>query len=1002
MNQESQNDSSKKSFKETLNLPHTDFPIRANAKVDDPLMIERWTAEHLFTRSFEHNKGAEKFILHDGPPYANGNIHLGHAYNKILKDIVCKARRMAGFQVPVTPGWDCHGLPIEKKVTQEKPDLDRISLMKACREYANHWIDKQREQFKKLGVLMNWDHPYSTMSKSYEASVVKAFGILVGNDFIERKNKTVPWCPHDQTVLAAAEIEYKDKKDPSVYVLFPLRASMQQQVFPDISQTINLLVWTTTPWTLPLNRAVLVRPHAQYQLLSINKTLCIVGAAMADKVCALVGAEKVVLREFSAECLTGMFVEHPFINRESPVLFDDSVGLDEGTACVHCAPGCGPTDYEVGIKNGLEIYSPITPDGRYSKGIEPKELEGMLVSDGQFWVIKRLALGRSGDLASSFGESTSNESANSSEAKKNEGPKGALFYKANITHSYPHCWRCYNPLIFRATPQWFFNLDHKNVKNRAVDATTTMNFIPEHGRNSLKATIENRWEWCLSRQRVWGVPIPALLCPGCNYVYTSKEFIDRVASGVKKEGIEYWAHVDVQELSQDSTCPSCDQKLAKETDIIDVWFESGVSHFAVLYGNEQLAFPADLYLEGVDQHRAWFQSSLLTSLVLENEPCTKGIMTHGYTVDAKGQKMSKSLGNVVAPEDIINQLGTDGLRLWVASVGNDSDPSVSDVLLRNVAEVYRKIRNTSRFLLSNLYDFDSAKDLLPVDELLALDHYALMQLYKVNVFIRAKYDVADFTAIFHAFADYCSVELSSFYLDIIKDRLYVERADGKKRRSAQTVCWYILDSLTRLMAPILSFTAEQLSDYYQKGKSVSIHLQDFPAVDKLKELCCPESEPIWPGIARVSSGQIAYLNYDLKQQNKALATDVQWATLKEIRTALLKAIEIEREKGIIKHSLEAQITMYLAHDTDEYKILEDFRSQLSKRKEDFLEFFKEFLIVSQFSYAQNDKDLHKSELRGLYVRVEHAAGAKCPRCWQWDTVTNPDGLCRRCTEILGQ
>jgi isoleucyl-tRNA synthetase len=963
---------SKKSFKDTLNLPRTDFSIRADAKVEDPALVKWWEEQDLFLKSFEHNKGAHKFILHDGPPYANGNIHLGHAYNKILKDIVCKARRMAGYHVPVTPGWDCHGLPIELKVTQEKPGLDRLELMRACRDYAAYWIDKQRTEFKRLGVLMNWDHPYITMSACYEAWAVESFGILVGKGFIDRKNKTVPWCYHDQTVLATAEIEYKDRKDPSLYVLFKLRAQKQKELFPEIEQPINLLVWTTTPWTLPLNRAVLLRPKAPYQLLSINNTLCIVGKAVADKVCAHIGVEKIVLQEFTAECLTGLFVEHPFIDRESPVILDDSVGVEEGTAVVHCAPGCGPTDYEVGIKNNLEIYSPITADGRYDEAIEPAELKGMLVTDGQIWVIKRLAALQK------------------------------FLFKTTINHSYPHCWRCYNPLIFRATPQWFFNLDEQNIKNRALAEIETIEFIPEHGRNFLKATVENRWEWCLSRQRVWGVPIPALLCKTCEYPYTSKDFIEKVANGIRKEGIEYWARVSVQDLlTEQLVCPTCNSsEFIKETDILDVWFDAGISHYAVLYKNPELAFPADLYLEGVDQHRGWFQSSLLTSLVLEGEPAMRAIMTHGYTVDAKGQKMSKSLGNVVAPQDIIDQVGTDGLRLWVASVGHESDPSVSEMLLRNIAEVYRKIRNTSRFLLSNLYDFDITKDKVAAHELLALDHYALVQLYKVNSYILSKYAVADFTAVFHAFADYCTVELSSFYLDIIKDRLYVEKADGTKRRSAQTACWFILDTLTRLMAPILSFTAERLSDYAQKDKKESIHLQSFADHTELKKLCCPETEPLWPGMPRARTGHATFINYDLEQHNKDLASDIQWAALKEVRSALLKAIEIEREKGLIKHSLEAKVSLFIDSDREENKILQDFFTTLKKRGEDPAEFFKELLIVSQFTFATNKNHLVPTVLDGVYALVEKADGIKCPRCWQYDTITNEDGLCRRCTPIV--
>lgn len=953
MTHEEQHGVKAKSFKETLNLPHTDFPIRADAKVEDPALIKRWTSEDLFRLSFEHNTGAEKFILHDGPPYANGPIHLGHAYNKILKDIVCKARRMAGYQVPVTPGWDCHGLPIELKVAQENPGLEPIDFMHACRAYARNWINVQRESFKQLGVLMDWDRPYITMDPTYEATIVRAFGILVKQGFIERKNKTVPWCPTDRTVLATAEIEYKDRKDPSIYVTFKLTQDSQKALFPKITEPISLLVWTTTPWTLPLNRAVMVKPGAAYQVLRVKDQLVIVGTQTADKLCSLMQIEKQVITDFNANILAGQWVEHPFIeNQKSPLLFDDSVGLDEGTACVHCAPGCGPIDYEIGVKNNLEIYSPITPDGKYTSEIKPQELSGMLVTDGQIWVIKQLA------------------------------QRGNLLFKNSITHSYPHCWRCHNGLIFRATPQWFFDLDKQDVKKQALSALQEINFIPSQGKNFLKATVENRWEWCLSRQRVWGAPIPALLCKNCDYAFTDQQFIDTIAHGIEKNGIEYWYQVKLDEIiAEKQVCPRCNKAdWKKEFDILDVWFDAGVSHYAVLYHNAQLSFPADLYLEGVDQHRGWFQSSLLTSLVLEKKACTKGIMTHGYTVDARGQKMSKSLGNVVAPEDIIKQIGTDGLRLWVSSVGFDKDPSVSDVLLRNIAEVYRKIRNTCRFLLSNLYDFNYQTDALESAQLLPLDRYALMKLYHLNEQIQASYGRSDFTEVFHALTDYCTVELSAFYLDISKDRLYVEQASGIKRKSAQTVYWHILDVITRLMAPIMSFSAEYVTDYSQRDKRRSIHLQNFVTTEALRDFCWPKN------------------SFPISEKEYAQ----QWEELKHIRSITLKALETEREKGVIKHSLEAKITLFINFASKRYSTLNPFFAQLAYHKMLPADFFKEFAIVSQVELVNKPDNLMQTADPDIFITVGHALGVKCPRCWQWEVTADPDGLDKRCQEVLAQ
>lgn len=936
----------KKSFKESLNLPRTDFTMRADFKITDPLMIERWVSQDLFHKSFICNIPNQKYILHDGPPYANGNIHLGHAYNKILKDIVGKSHRMAGYHVPITPGWDCHGLPIEQKVTQERkdsglPPYDAVALKKACRDYANNWINIQRKSFKQLGVLMDWDNPYITMSPQYEAATVEAFGQLVKGNFIERKNKTVPWCFHDETVLAAAEIEYKDRKDPSIYVLFELEKSSSINLF-GLNQDISLIIWTTTPWTLPLNEAVLVKPNSLYSLVEVNnKSYYLVGSEIAKKLGDLLEADVKIIKEFNSNILANVKAIQPYMGKIVPLIFDESVGLDEGTAFVHCAPGCGPIDYEIGVKNNLPIFSPISSDGRYSDEIGNPELVGMSVTDGQIWMIKKL-----------------------DQEKK-------LLLKKTIVHSYPHCWRCHQGLIFRATPQWFFNLNHNSVKDQAIKTIDNINFIPANGRSFLKATVSSRWEWCLSRQRAWGVPIPALICNICSYSYLTEELVNKVAKGIREYGIEYWDTVDIHSLIDVSTiCPQCkSHDFKKEKDILDVWFDSGVSHYAVLHNNPELKFPADIYVEGVDQHRGWFQSSLLTSLVLEQEPCTTTFMTHGYTVDAKGQKMSKSLGNITVPEDIIQKIGTDGLRLWVATIGSASDPIVSESLLTNVAEVYRKIRNTCRFLLSNLYDFDINHDKIEYNDLLFIDQYALITADKINKQLIQNYLESDFTVVFHKLADYCSVELSSFYLDVVKDRLYTDLANGHQRRSAQTVLFYILDSLTKLIAPIMSITAEYITDYSQKNKSESIHLQQFNHLGRLANI-------------PVSSEKDALL----------------WELLKEIRNAVLKAIEIKREQGIIKLSLEAHVTIFINLENPKFQVLDQFFRNTGK--EELKSFLKEFFIVSQLTILDNSLNLELSSDKAIYIKVEHASGNKCPRCWQWNTNGNIDSLCYRCEQII--
>lgn len=934
------------SFKDTLNLPRTDFPIRPNRAQEEPAMLQRWQEEEIYRLAFECNKGAQKFVLHDGPPYTNGHMHLGHAYNNVLKDMLTKSRRMTGMHVPVQPGWDCHGLPIEHKVSAENPGLSRLEMIKKCRAYAEHWLNVQREERKKLGVLMDWDRPYYTMAYQYEAAILRAFGVFAEKGFIQKKMKTVPWCLHCQTVLAQAEIDYKERKDPSIHVLFTLSVADSRKLLgKEIEHPISLLVWTTTPWTLPLNRAVAMRPDTSYSICESDKGLVLLGTALVQKVAQATQSTLNEIARISSEALSDVQVAHPFVpGLRVPVILDDMVTLEDGTACVHCAPGCGQSDYEAGLKNNLEIFSAVSPAGIYTHGIKPVELEGKSVLDGQGWVIGKLE------------------------------ELGTLYYKSSLRHQYPHCWRCRNGLIFRATSQWFCDLSAHNLKERALAELNEMNFIPAASGNSLRATLDGRLEWCLSRQRTWGVPIPAVRCESCDHSHLVPSVVDAVVQGIEREGVEFWHRAELQALLPAGfMCAYCDGvSFEKEHDILDVWFDSGVSHYAVLRANSELSFPADVYLEGRDQARGWFQSSLLTAMVLEGRTCTKAIITHGYTVDEKGQKMSKSLGNGVEPQEIIEKIGIDGLRLWVASINYENDAVVSTTLISNVAEVFRKIRNTARFLISNLYDFNPEHDLMPVQELLFIDRYALGRLYQFEQEVRQAYERVDFTAVYHLLADYCSTELSALYLDVIKDRLYVEKADGRERRSAQTVCYYILDVMTRLMAPVMSFTSEQLSDLYQHNKDRSIHLQQFATVAPLWKVL----EPNW--------------------------SEESWSRLFATRSAILKSIELLRAQGVIKHPLEASIKIaFDAADVANKPLLELFE-KIAAAGQTVESFMKELCVVSSFEIVEQSQiaQWSTSELAGVAIAVERVAGVKCPRCWQYNQDDREHGLCVRCSAIV--
>lgn len=910
----------KVSYKHTLNLPTTSFSIRANAAEKESLYRTQW-AQGIEEQSFTPQH--PDFVLHDGPPYANGDLHLGHALNKVLKDIMVRVARLSGKTVSYAPGWDCHGLPIEIKVAAEHGSelrtTDPVAFKKLCRAYAKKWCETQEKQFKEFGVWAEWNRRYITMDPTYEADILRSLATFIEKGHIERKGKTVPWCFHCETVLANAEIEYADRKDPSCYILFQAVGKKHNNL------SLSFLIWTTTPWTIPLNRAVVLHPNAQYAVVQLDdERAAIVGADLVGKLRGVLDRELPVLTTIHSSELVGLQAQHPLVSDlQVPIISDDGVSTSDGTACLHSAPGCGPEDYLMGIKNGLEIYSPLGPDGRYTDGIDPAELNGEKITDGQWWVLKQL--------------------------KKS----GALLHKASLKHSFPHCWRCRNGLMFRATDQWFCNLNKNNLVTRAQKSLENIRFVPLWGQSRLHSFLENRTEWCISRQRSWGVPIPALFDTTTDTAYTSAHFVRAIADRVAQSGIEYWDTVTIAQLRADDLLPAAlielsDEQITKETDILDVWFDSGVSHAAVI-GARDGVLPVDMYLEGSDQHRGWFQSSLLSSMVLHDAAPMQTILTHGFVVDAKGHKMSKSLGNAVDPQKVVKKYGADVLRLWVASVDYERDMPISPQMLDQVAESYRKIRNTCRFLLSNLYDFTPA-DAVAYDQLPLLDRYAIEHVNQLNEQVQKLYASYSFAQVVQALTRYCTVDLSAHYLDISKDCLYVEGAKSPARRSAQTAQYHIIETLLRLMAPLLVYTAEDVyANLPYERTADSVHLTTFVA-------------------PRTSDATLADL----------------FAELAPVRETILRAIESQRATGAIKHSLEAALAVMFP---------KNLLGRLEKALRDMTldAFVKQWCIVSRATVTVGDQ---------LNAQAQPAGGVKCPRCWHWTSSEHADGLCGRCESVV--
>ncbi len=925
-------------YKQTLNLPKTRFPMKANLPKREPEQLKAWEASHLYQQIRQASQGRERFVLHDGPPYANGHIHIGTALNKVLKDFIVRSRQMAGFDAPYVPGWDCHGLPIEHNVDKELGDrkltMSQAEVRRHCRRYAEKFIDIQRDEFKRLGVIGEWENPYLTMNYRYEAVIAKECGKFALDGSLFRSKKPIYWCCSCHTALAEAEIEYADEGSPSIYVRFPL---LDDLGLPALSgKDLYVVIWTTTPWTLPANLAIALHPDFQYVAVESGDQVLILAKELVQSCMSAFGmADYQIIAELSPRDLEHKHCRHPLYERESLIVLGPHVTLEAGTGCVHTAPGHGREDYEVGLEYGLDAFSPLDDQGCFT--------EQAPIFTGQFVFDANPAITRT--------------------LKEN----GALLAEESIRHSYPHCWRCKQPVIFRATPQWFISMDQTGLRQKALKEIDRVQWIPKWGRERIYGMIENRPDWCVSRQRAWGVPITVFYCADCGELVVNEGTVNHVYELFKTHGADIWTEWPANDLVPEGTvCYRCGSRnFEKETDILDVWFDSGVSHAAVLEAREYLKWPADLYLEGSDQHRGWFHSSLLTAVGTRGQAPYDGVLTHGFVVDEQGRKMSKSVGNVIAPKEVIEKYGAEILRLWVAAADYRDDIRISDNILKQLSDAYRRIRNTCRFILGNLADFDPQTHQVPYDQLRDLDKFVLHRLQWLLQKGAQAYDRYEFHVLYHALYNYCTVDLSAFYLDILKDRLYTSPPDSPDRRQAQTVIHTILDAMTRMMAPILPFTAEEVWAHMpaQSDKAASIHLTLLPSVR-------PEYQD--PELAR------------------------RWETMLAVRGEVAKALEAARAEKQIGHSLDASVT--LAASGEIFTVLQQYADQL-----------RDILIVSQAKLVEG-ADLEgaypHTELAGLAVAVAPTDSAKCDRCWVRDPSVGADGdhptVCRRCLDKLEQ
>lgn len=925
-------------YSKTLNLPETEFPMRAGLPEREPEFLKYWEENKIYEKKQELHAGHKKFVLHDGPPYANGKIHMGTALNKILKDIIMKYKYAQGFDTPYVPGWDTHGMPIEhaaiKNLGLNRHELDTLVLRKECHDYALKWIDEQRTDFKRLGVLGDWDHPYITMTHDYEAVQIHVFGEMAKKGYIYKGKKAVYWCPHCETALAEAEIEYGEEKSPAIFVKMPL--VKDNGMLPEAAQgkPAYIVIWTTTPWTMPANVAIALHPDFEYAWVECEGEILFMAKEMLEavgKVCKkdlsnIIGTCKGKDMEY-AEC------RHPFetIDRKSLVVLADYVTLEAGTGCVHTAPGHGADDFETGVRYNLPIICPVDGSGKLTAEAGA-DFAGMFVFDANVPIIKYLAgLNR-------------------------------LFGKENIRHQYAHCWRCKNPIIYRATEQWFASVD--GFREEALNAIANdVQWIPSWGEARIHNMVADRHDWCISRQRVWGVPIPIFYCEDCNEHLVNDDTINAVADLFAKEGSDaWWAHSAEEILPQGTKCPKCGgTHFRKESDIMDVWFDSGSSHAAVCKTRPELAWPADMYLEGSDQHRGWFQSSLLTSVATEGKAPYRAVLTHGYVVDGEGRKMSKSVGNTVAPQEVIAQYGADIIRLWAASSDYKADIRISKEILKQLSEVYRKIRNTIRYILGNTNDFNYETDKVEFKDMLELDRWALMHMQLLKKEVSAAYESYDFHVLYHAIHNFCSVEMSSYYLDILKDRLYAYKADSFERRSAQTAMYEIMLDLVVMIAPVLSFTMEEVWQFMKKPASMPESVFMMP----------------WP---------------ECKEEYIDEALESKWDNFIDIRSEITRVLEGARRAKTIGHSLDAKVELHATGEA--LAILRSVEGDLAT-----------LLIVSQAKLVEGlAGGVEATGREDLKVTVQAAEGEKCERCWIYSDTVGKDAehptVCARCAAAL--
>ncbi len=1000
-------------LKDTLNLPRTDFPMKGNLAQLEPRMLERWTAERTYELLLAKNASAPKYVFHDGPPYANGHLHVGHALNKTLKDIVVKYRNMAGQLCVFIPGWDTHGLPIEQAVEKrlkekkiDKRTLSREQLLEKCREYAEEFIGIQQAEFARLGVFALWAERYKTLSFDYEAQEIRELATFARKGSLYRRKKPVYFCITDQTALAEAEVEYDDHESPSIYVAMQAQGDLAAKWPWLAGKKVSFVIWTTTPWTLPANLAVAVHPKLEYAFYELDGRVLVIARELLSRVLAEVAPAELsvkavplpsgsvegaalahparILGYASGQELEGLQYRHPFYDRVSPVILGDHVTLDAGTGLVHTAPGHGQEDYAVGLTYKLDIYNPVKFDGRYDDSVGPL-LAGKKVFEANPVVVDLLV------------------------------EKGALLNKKgdSVKHSYPHCWRCHNPVVFLATNQWFISLEHEGLRKKALEAIDRVEWIPKWGRERIYSMLENRPDWCISRQRAWGVPIPMALCEACEEPVVSPELMEKVATAVEKKGAGVWYETPVTEfLPPGFACKCGSTKFRRETDILDVWFDSACSFAAVAARRNDMHVPVDLYLEGSDQHRGWFHSSLLVGVGTRGEAPYRSCLTHGFVVDGNGEKMSKSKGNVIAPEKVIAQHGAEVLRLWVASSDYRDDVRLSEQILKGLSEGYRKVRNTLRYALSNLYDFDPAKDSVPAARLQPIDAWARGRLLELTQKVRKAYDQFEFHLVYHLVVDFCATDLSAVYFDVLKDRLYTSKAAGEKRRSAQTVLYELSRDLLRLLAPVMSFTADEAWQHLPGQKEASVFLAGLPtgegaadpalmaryeklfAVRLHVQALLEEKRHADGWLPALAAGTLSGAGLALVTEHVEKCQRCR-AKLEDVK-AKGGGTALSGEPFIIGASLEAKVLLSAKGAAGDF---------LKKHLEELPGLF----LVSQVALVDAPSSRAKAMAAAggfaadseLTAEVVPAEGAKCPRCWSYsDVVAQGAEVCAKCAPAL--